>query len=162
MTGVAAAGVVTVAVCAVKTAVLSRMSFADGRVVPPAAKLTFPEGAPALADWAGPGVCANCAVSTVWPEVETGVGVARMVPVLAAREATVRVIAGVGEVQTVLVPPEPPGNESQMLNEAVVPTGAEEENAAGTATSAKGAGTVRGALPNDPKVIVVVPPLAPL
>ena len=133
MTGVAVAGVVTVAVCAVKVAVLSRTSFAAGSVLPPAAKLTVPEGAPALADCVGPGACANWAVKTVWPEVRTGVGVARMVPALAARAATVRVIAGVGVVQTVSVPLEPEGNELQMLNEAVVPTG-DEEKAAGTAT----------------------------
>ena len=66
-----------------------------------------------------------------------------MVPVLAARAATVRVIAGVGVVHTVLVPPEPPGNELQMLNEAVVPTG-DEEKAAGTATYANGLGAVQG------------------
>jgi hypothetical protein len=56
-----------------------------------------------------------------------------MVPVLEARAATVKVIAGVGVVHTVSVPLEPPGNELQMPNEAVVPTGAEEK-AAGTAT----------------------------
>src|ERR1700722_1668161 len=130
MVGTAVVGVVTTVAWEVKVAVLSRIRFAAGSAVPSAVKVTAPEGAPAMAEGCPPpALCANCAVSTVCPEVVTGVGVAVMVPELGVRATMVRVIGTAGALQKDV----PPAPVLQTLKAAVVPAG-EDENAAGTAT----------------------------
>ncbi len=116
--------------CEVKVAVVSSSSGSGAMVAPGAVKLTVPEGAPRLAGAPAFAALVNCAVRTVCPEVSTGFGVAVMVPALAASAVTVKVIAGVGVVQTGLAEPV---KVLHMLSDAVVPT-ADEANAGGTGT----------------------------
>jgi hypothetical protein len=132
ITGIAVTGVVTLEVSVAKAAVLSKISLEDGSAFAPAEKLTVPEGAPGVplavpeADaWA------NCAVSTVCPEVSTGDGEAVIVPALAAGADTVTLIAGEGVVHTVYVLPALAVK--HKLNDAAVPTG-DDAKLAGTGT----------------------------
>ncbi len=154
--GVGATGDVSVVVCEVKVAVVSRTSGADAMVAPGAVKLTVPEGAPRFAAVPAFAAFVNCAVRTVLPDMSTGLGVAVIVPVLAASAVTVRVIAGVGEVQTGL---STPVRVLQMLKDAVVPTG-DDEKAEGTGTLIEEVavgGIASVTLPKEPKVTVVAP-----